>query len=150
MVSSAVGLVFSGAASALGKVAEVSAQSVTAVAPTVASAVDDPAAEVGFSWHNIKNEARTVLMQTGKPALQLDAAVEKMNNAANAATSGEQEIGSMLDNLFANGKEAASQVDREAVTNVVMQRTGKARAEAEKQVAAWEASYQQSKQKTRS
>ncbi|MES2830480.1 MAG: hypothetical protein V4695_00625 [Pseudomonadota bacterium] len=147
MLSSAAGSAFSGAANALGKVADVSAKGVAAVAPDMAAAAKDAAGEAGFSWDDIKSQARTLLAQTGKPALQPDAAANTVSNAAGAAAAGEQDIGAMLDKLFASGKDAASQVDREAVINVVMQRTGKNRADAEKQVAAWETSYQQSKQK---
>lgn len=147
MISSAVGSVFSGAASAVGKVASASASGVAAVAPDVAQSAKNAANDAGFSWDDIKNQARTVLAQTGKPGLQPNAAANTVTNAADATANGDQDLGTMLDKLFANGKDAASQVDRDAVINVVMQRTGKSRPEAEKQVAAWETSYQQSKQK---
>lgn len=151
LVTSAAGSVMSGATAALGKVAEVSAQGVAAVAPSVKNAVQDAAGNAGFSFDDLKNQARTLLAQSGKPGLQPGAmgqsAKDALNNAQTPDAAGNQDIGSMLDKLFANGKAATSQVDRDAVVNVVMQRTGKSRPEAEQQVAAWETSYQQSKAK---
>jgi len=74
MITSAAGSTFSGAASALGKVADVSAIGVALVAPEVADSAKDAAGKAGFYWDDIKNQACTVMAQTGKLALQPDAA----------------------------------------------------------------------------
>ena len=151
LVTSAAGSVMSGAAGVLSKVADVSAQGVAAAAPSVKDAVKDAAGNAGFSFDALKDQARTVLAQSGKPGLQPGAigqtAKDAVSNSQTPDANGNQDIGSMLDKLFANGKAATSQVDRDAVVHVVMQRTGKSRPEAEQQVAAWETSYQQAKAK---
>ena len=117
--------------------------------PGVTDAVKDAAGSAGFSTDAIKDQARKLLAQTGKPGLQpgviAQDAKDAVKNAPAPDAAGSQDVGSMMDKLFAKGKSVASQVDRDAVVNVVMQRTGKSRPEAEQQVAAWESSYQQSK-----
>lgn len=151
LVSSAAGSLFSGVASAMGKVADVSAQGIAAAVPAVADQAKQAAQGSGFSWDEIKEEARSLLKQTGRPELQPEAIVKDAKSAAesvvDAQSNEKQDIGTMLDGLFAKGKDAASQVDRDAVINVVTQRTGMSREEAAKQVEAWENTYQQSKQK---
>lgn len=151
LVSSAAGSLFSGVASVVGKVADVSAQGVAAAAPAVADQAKQAAQGTGFSWDEIKQEARSLLAQTGKPELQPEAIEKDAKSAAesvvDAQANEKQDIGTMLEGLFAKGKDAASQVDRDAVINVMTQRTGMSREEAAKQVEAWENSYQQSKQK---
>ena len=149
-ISSTAGSVFNSATSVLGKIADVSAKGAASAAPALTDAAKNAASTVGFSFDDLKNQARTVLAQTGKPNLQPNAVEQAAKDAASPprqAGQENQDIGSMLDRLFASGKSVASSADRDAVINVVMQRTGKSKAEAEQQVAAWEASYQQSKAK---
>ena len=127
-VSSAAGSVFNGATSVLGKVADVSAKGAASAAPAITDAAKEAASNAGFSFEDLKNQARTVLAQTGKPNLQPSAVEQAAKHAASPSSQagqGNQDIGSMLDRLFASGKNVASSADRDAVINVVMQRTGK-------------------------
>lgn len=156
LLASTAGSVFSGAASVLGTAATVSAAGAAAVAPQLKDAAKGAMESAGVSWDDIKNEARALMRQTGKPGLQPDVVAKQAQGAVRSAAtdpqataaqsdSGNQDILALLDRLFQKGKDTASQVDRDAVINVVMARTGVSREEATKRVAGWEETYQQSK-----
>lgn len=151
----------------LGVVGNVAGQGLQAAAP----AIKDAMKEEGVDLRSLKQEAMTVLRQTGKPGLQpaalsrqADAAGNQVNNTAgDVAVNPQQtdmEVNGMLDRLLNQGKGVASEVDKEAVVNVIVARTGKSREEANqiadnwiaasKQAAAkWEQTKQEAEAKTR-
>ena len=95
----------------------------------------------GVSFDSIKAEARRLLPQTGKPDLQPGAVTTKASavamQAASAATRGapsEDEFDSVLQHVLKAGKDTASQVDRDALVNVVMARSNVSREEEQKRV----------------
>ncbi|MEO8628883.1 MAG: hypothetical protein ABI612_12380 [Betaproteobacteria bacterium] len=158
LLGSAVGSLISGAGNILGTAASVAGQGVAAVAPHVTGAAKDQLAQSGISWDSIKEEAQKLLAQTGKPALQPSAidqqakaavadAKQAGKNAAATPSDANQDIGALLDRLFSRGQATASQVDRDAVINVLVARTGMSRADAAKRVQDWEATYQQMRAK---
>lgn len=155
------------AGSTLGVVGKVAGQGAQAAAPAIKDAVQDQ----GIDLSSLKKEATTLLRQTGKAGLQpkalskqVDAAENKVSNSADDAASNPQqsddEIGGLIDKLSNQGKGLTSQVDKEAVVNVIVARTGKSRQEAgqiadnwiatSKQAAAkWEQTKQEAEAKTR-
>lgn len=143
LVGSTAGALMRGAGGVLSTAATVAASGVAAAAPSVAGMAGDQLKESGLSFDDIKREAMSILRQTGKPALQPGEVEKDARNAASqardtAAAPTEQDLSSLLERLLQQGKEAASQVDRDAVINVVVARTGVTREEATRRVAAWE------------
>lgn len=151
----------------LGVVGNAAGQGIQAAAPAVKDALQDQ----GIDLSSLKQEATTLLRQTGKPGLQpealsnqVDAAGNQVKNAAGDAASNplqsDNEIGGLIDRLVNQGKGVTSQVDKDAVVNVIVARTGKSRAEASqiadnwiatsKQAAAkWEQTKQEAEAKAR-
>jgi hypothetical protein len=144
IVSTATSAVVRGAAGVLGTAANVAATGAAAAAPAVGDAAKEGLKATGLSWDDIKREAQTLLSQTGKPDLQPGKVAEQAKGAiesgkkAASSEAPEENIGALLDRLLSQGKDAASQVDRDAVINVVVARTGVSREEAAKRVAGWE------------
>lgn len=137
LVGSSVGSMIGGALKFIGG-------GIAAVAPEIAGAVvPDPDA----SWRNIKEEVRELLRQSGKPALQPEALAENagevQQRAENAASGGmsDQEFESLLKRLIQQGKATASEVDREALTNVLVARSGMTRDEATRTIDFWTSTY---------
>ena len=148
-------------------VGNVAGQGVQAAAPAIKDAMKDQ----GIDLSSLKQQATTLLRQTGKAGLQpealsrqADAAKNQVSNSAGDAASNPQqsddEISGLIDGLVGKGKGVASQVDKDAVVNVIVARTGKSREEASqiadnwvatsKQAAAkWEQTKQEAEAKTR-
>lgn len=153
--------------STLGVAGKVAGQGVQAAAPAIKDAVQDQ----GIDLSSLKKEATTLLRQTGKAGLQpkalskqVDAAGKQVSNSTDDAASNPQqsddEVEGLIEKLSNQGKGVTSQVDKEAVVNVIVARTGKSRQEAtqiadnwiatSKQAAAkWEQTKQEAEAKTR-
>ncbi len=151
----------------LGTVGNVAGRGIEAAAPAVKDAMKDQ----GIDLSNLKEEATTLLRQTGKPSLQLKALSKQVDAAGNQIKSSagdvgenpqqtDNEISSLIDRLTNTAKGTASAVDKEAMVNVIMARTGKSRPEANqiadnwiatsKQAAAkWEQTKQEAEAKAR-
>ncbi len=121
----------------LGVVGNAAGQGIEAAAPAVKDALKDQ----GIDLTSLKQEATLLLRQTGKAGLQpealaseVDGAGRELSNTAGDAASNPQqsddEIGALIDRLANQGKGVASEVDKDAVVNVIVARTGKSRAEA--------------------
>jgi hypothetical protein len=157
LVSSSVGALVRGASSVVGGVASLTATGAAAAAAPVGGMVNDQMDASAIDMNSLKTEAMKLLGQTGKPALQPGAIDDKASTtlsqvkdaAGNAAASpqssdaSDAEFGSLLDKVMKAGKDTASQVDKEAVVNVVMNRAGVSKEEAARRVDAWMKTYQQ-------
>jgi len=157
LLTTTVGAVIGGAARALGQGATLLGQGVAAASPQVADAVRGEMKERGVNWDSIKEDAKSMLRQTGKPELQPEALEGKAKEAKKDAkdTAGtvaenpqgaDRELNTLLDRLFNRGSETANAADREAVVNVVATRSGKSKEEAGKIVDRWEQTYQQARE----
>ncbi len=157
LLTTSVGAIIGGAARALGQGASVVGQGLAAASPQVADAVRGEMKDRGVDWDSIKQDARTLLRQTGKPELQPEALEKQAKGATKDAqdTAGstaenpqatDQELNGLLDRLFNNVSATANAADREAVVNVVAARTGKSKEEAGKIVGRWEQTYNQAKE----
>ena len=102
---------------------------------------------------DLQQEVSTVLRQTGDPDLnpnalerQADRAVDQAQNTASRAASNPQGADDMasglFNRLFRQGQATINEVDREDAVNVVMKRTGKSRADAQRTVDGWMKTYQ--------
>lgn len=150
LVSSAAGSLMKGAAGVFGTAATVTATG--AAAPKIAEAAGDQTAKSGLSFDSIKREALALLSQTGKPGLQAGAVEQQAKSAVadaqrTAADPSDQDVSTLVERLLARGRDAASQVDREAVVNVVVARTGLSPEEAAKRVQGWETTAEQTRAK---
>lgn len=162
-LTSTVGRVIGGAGRLIGGVVRTAGSAVSSVAPELGDAVEDQLRANGININdldlgNLKKEVNSVLRQTGDPDLNPNALERKAEQAgdqakatANRAASNPQAsddlAGGLFDRLFKQGQETINQVDREDAVNVVMKRTGKSRAEAEKTVDNWINTYQQARVK---
>ncbi|MFD3000778.1 hypothetical protein ACFS7Z_10430 [Pontibacter toksunensis] len=156
LLTTAVGRIVSGVGSVVGSTLSLAGQGVAAVAPQAADAIQSRLEESGVNFQDVKQEARQILQQTGKPELQPEnieqearSAASQAQGAAGEAAANPQSAGSTFDEvmnrLYGQGAEVASAADREAAVNVVMERTGKSRAEASEIVDGWITTYEQAK-----
>ncbi len=126
MISSGVKAMAGATFSVFGSVAGVAASAVT----SVAGAADGQSS--GFDMQNVRSEIEQLLRQTGVASLNPDSIGAAADRAGEAATqtsaSNEQVAGEIVDMVRAR----AGAVDREAIINVIVARTDRSRAEAER------------------
>lgn len=145
-VTTAIGGVLGGigklVGSTLNVVGNVAEKGVEAAAPEIRQQLEN------VDMNKLKNEATLLLRQTGKAELQPAALENRANQSIDRAeaTAGnvgaapqytDAQVDGLLGQLFAEGKDVAKEVDRNAVVNVIMARTGKSRAEAEQIADNW-------------
>lgn len=151
-ISGMAGLVKSGA-SAVG-------QGISSVAPQIGELAKNQLQQNGIDLSNIKQEATTLLRQTGKPALQPEnmerQAVASANDAGNTAQVAAQnpsspatdaELTGLIDRTFSRGEAALTQVDKEAMVNVLLARSSMSPEQASQTVDRWQAAAVVAKQK---
>ena len=160
LLSTAVGRIIGGVTGVAGRALSAAGGGIAAVAPQAADAVRDELQERGIDVSDLKREARLLLRQTSKEELSPEA-LERQARAAGREAKAEagqsaanpqaadDNFDDVIDNLFRRGGQVASAADRDAAVNVVMQRTGKSRAEAEQIVSNWQQTYEQGRAKLR-
>lgn len=159
LLGSGVGRVIGGTANVIGSGMGLVSEAVAGVAPEVASAVEGQidGANLSLAVSRLREEARQLLRETGNPALdpeQLEQRAQEVGEQAAASgeraatdpSSLDEELASVIDRIEQEGSEVISQVDQEALINIVMERTGQSREEAEATVENWEQTYQQAYQ----
>ena len=162
VIGSGVGRLIGGTASMIGGGMSMVGDAVSNVAPRAVDAVQQRMDEADFDldlsqW---REEARQLLRDTGIPAIQperLEGQAEELQqeirSAANRAGQDPQgvdrELESLFDEIQREGRETLRAVDREALVNIVAERTGQSRQEAAQTVANWEQTYQQAYQRAR-
>jgi hypothetical protein len=155
-VTTAIGSILGGVGrlvgNTLGAVGNVAQKGVEAAAPEIKQQLQNA------DLNKLKNEATLLLRQTGKAELQPAAlensakqSTQKAENTAGNIGAAPQytdtQVDGLLGQLFAEGKDVAAQVDRNAVVNVIVARTGKSRAEAEQIADNWVAASKQASAK---
>lgn len=158
LLTTAVGGVISGVGSVVGQTISLAGKGISSAAPQVAGLVKEQMQENGIDLTYLKNQARQVLRETGKPELQPENIRQQAQNSREDISN---EVGSMaenpqnsgnisdnlIDRLFDRAGNVVNAADRDAAVNVIMKRTGKSRAESEQIVDNWIASYNQAKAK---
>ena len=159
LLASAVGAVVRGGASMVGTAATVTASGAAAGAAPATDMLKKQLDANGISWDSIKGQAEQLLAQTGKPALQPGALEGKAEASADVAksaaanaggsggTSGAADFQAAIEKIVNSGKDTVDQVDRDAVVNVVMSRSGITKPEAEARVDGWIKTYQTTRAK---
>jgi GrpB-like predicted nucleotidyltransferase (UPF0157 family) len=158
LLTTALGRIVGGVGSVAGQTLALAGRGVAAVAPGAGDAIKNELRERGIDMSDVKREARTLLRQTGKEELdptnlkrQGQGAVSAARNEAGQAATNPQatddNFDGLIDNLSARADRIGNAADRDAAVNVVMQRTGKSRAESERIVDNWIASARQAQAK---
>ena len=161
-IGTGVGGLIGGTASMIGGGASMVGDAMAKVAPQAADAVqrrmDD--ADIDLDLSQWREEARQLLRDTGVPAVQpgrlKEQAKDLQKDVRSAASrvardpqSFNRELESLFDQIQREGRETLRAVDREALVNLVMERTGQSRQEAAKTVKNWEQGYHQAYQRAR-
>ena len=158
LLTTAVGAIMGGAARTLGQGASLIGQGAASASPAVSDAIKGQLQDSGINWDSIKDEAQTMLKQTGKPELQPDNLANKAKDAGNDAKNTAQgtaenpqaandNMTGLMNRVFNRTGDVANAADRDALINVVAARTGKSKEDATKTVDQWEQTYQQAKAK---
>ena len=153
LLASAVGSVLSGGASVVGSTARAAASGVSAAAEPIADMARKQLDASGVSLDGLQREAEKLLSQTGVPGLQptavagqASAAVGELTRAASGSSGAPvADLQSTVQKIVSSGSNTVDQVDRDALVNVVVARTGVTRPEAEQRVSSWVSSYEKAR-----
>ena len=144
----------SAAAGILGTAATATAIVGAAAAPKIADAAGEQISTAGILVDSLKREAMPLLSQTGKPGLQPDVIAQQAGNevsdvkqTAGNPVGNDHDFSSLIEQILRRGKGTVSQVDKDAVVNVVVARIGLPRDQASKRVDGWMNTADQSRAK---
>ncbi|WP_266367345.1 hypothetical protein [Tellurirhabdus rosea] len=157
LLTTVVGRIIGGVSSLVGNAFNIVGNAAGAGLVAAAPAIQDQIQNADIDLSQLKTEANELLRQTGKPGLQPEALERKADQAAGQAQSSagaaaqnpqaaNTTFDSAIDQLFGQVRGTAQQVDREAVVNVIVARTGKSRAEAGQIADNWIRTYNQGRQ----
>jgi hypothetical protein len=157
-LTTTVGSIVGGASRLVGDVIGLAGQGVAAVAPTVGGAIQDELERNDIDIRNLRSEIRQVLRETEKPGLQPEALERQTQQAGRQAEAAgeraatnpqaaDEEAEGLINQFMQLGENVSEQFDREAAINVVMNRTGRSRAEASRIVDNWIQTYEQARVK---
>lgn len=152
-LTSTAGSILGGTFGVMGDVLAATGYGVAAIAPNITEFASQQLKQSDLTWKDIKQEARLLLQQTGKEKLQPgtleDKAVntsetmkESLQESATTPRQTDEEIMTVLDLIIRKGKNVVSEVDKEALTNILVARTDMSRSEAEQTVQRWMDTYQ--------
>lgn len=158
LLTTAVGRIIGGVTGVAGRALSGAGAGIAAVAPGAGEAIKGELKAQGIDLSDVKHQARLLLRQTGKAALtpesiagQAKAAGTQARDEAGRAAANPQAAGAsfddVIDNLTSKADNLGNAADRDAAVNVVMQRTGKSRVEAEQIVDNWLAAAKQAQAK---
>lgn len=158
LLTTALGALMGGAARTLGQGATLLGQGAASASPALSDAIKGQLQDSGINWDSIKDDAKTMLRQTGKPELQpesienkaKDAGKDVQNTAKGTAENPQAADGDMtalMNRVFNRTTDVANAADRDALVNVVAARTGKSKEDASKIVDRWEQTFEQAKVK---
>ncbi|GGG56624.1 hypothetical protein [Hymenobacter glacieicola] len=158
LLTTAVGRIIGGVTGAAGRALTGAGRGLAAVAPEAGAAIKEELQERGIEVSDLKREARQLLRQTGKAELNPDnlerqaaaAGREVKSEAAQSAQNpqaADDNFDDVIDRLTSRADNIGDAADRDAAVNVVMQRTGKSRAESERIVDNWISTARQARTK---
>jgi hypothetical protein len=154
LLGTGIGRIIGGTASVVGSGVGLVGTAFASAAPEIASAVGDQidGGEIDLDLSRLREEARQLLRETGSPALDPERLEERAEAVREEAAAGaeraatdpeavDEELEALIDRLEREGREVLDEVDREALINIVMERTGQSRAEASETVDNWVGLY---------
>lgn len=142
LITTTVGGIVSGVGGIVGQTLSLAGQGVA----SAASKVTQQATGNGIDLGNLKNEISTLLMQTGKPALNPNRLGRETGRSAQNAAMNPQSAGDIADSLVSR-LFSDKGIDREAIVNVIVARTNMSRADAERTADNWIQTYNNAKTK---
>lgn len=125
LLTTAVGQLIGGALGVVGSTASAVMQAAGAAAPSASNIVPEQPGQQHLSWEVIRQEALSLLRQTGATAPQTT-----------------EEFRAALERLLRRGKGGTAEADRQSVVNALMAQTDMSREEATQTVRRWERMYQ--------
>jgi hypothetical protein len=151
LLTSGLGMIIGGAGSLVSSVVSTAGQGAAKAAPGLVDAAKQKLQEGGVDLSSIQGQVDQLLRQTGKQQLQPDSlqnrAAGAVTQAQNATQDSSQDIQSIVSRAFSRNGDVANAVDRDALVNVIMNRTGKSRPEAEQIVGGYQRTFQQAQAK---
>lgn len=148
LLTTAVGRVIGGVTGVAGRALSGVGSGISSVAPQAGDAIQSELKSQGIDLSDLKQQARLLLRQTGKADLTPESLASQAratgqvakNEAGQAAANpqqADQSFDDVIDQLTSRADNIGNAADRTAAVNVVMQRTGKSRAESERIVDNW-------------
>ncbi|WNM64109.1 TIGR04086 family membrane protein [Candidatus Nitrospira neomarina] len=150
---STAGSILGGTFGVLGDALSATGQGMAALAPNVSDFATKQLSGTDMTWDDIKQEAQLLLQQTGKEELQpgtlktkamntSETMEESVQQSATKPQQTDEELMTILDRIIGKGQDVVSEVDKKALTNVLVARTDMSRQEAEQTVQRWMDTYQ--------
>lgn len=130
LLTTIIGSIISGVGNLIGGVLSTTGQ---VIGQQVAPAVQSQVEEIGISWEEARNEFRSILEDANKDALDPDAIESDVNQMTTQAQSGES-LDAVFERARNRGEQTFEELDREALVNIMVERTDMTRAEAEQRV----------------
>jgi hypothetical protein len=152
-LTSAAGSILTGTFGVMGDALAATGQGMAALAPNISGMATKKFEETDLSWKKIQEEARLLLQQTGKKDLQpqslgknTEKASENMKESVKESAANPQqadeELIPLLERMMKKGDKVASEIDKDAIANVLVARTDMTKQEAERTVEGWVATYE--------
>jgi hypothetical protein len=160
LITSSVGKVVGGVGSVITKGFSLAGEGIKAAAPEAGKLIKDQLGADDNTLGKMKQEAELLLKQTGKKELQPGALNKKIDKASGQGKStgkavledpgeAQQKINVLFSKLFSENDSTFNAVDREALVNIVKNRTGKNQAESEQIVENWVNTLKAAKEKVK-
>lgn len=160
VVTTSVGSAIGGIGALIGKTASAAGGAIKDSAPEVSTLINDQLGIENSDLKKLKEEANTILKQTGKESLQPENLKDKAQGVANDAKQAGKEVGEnpkaideesdkLLNKLYSLKDEVLSDVDKDALANVVAARTGKSKVESRQIVDNWVSTAEEVKVKVK-
>ncbi len=154
VASSAVGSIFNTIGSTISKTAGLAGNAISSAAPSVGDAIANQADKYDITFGDIEREVADLLRDTGKPGLNpdnysADAELNRAETTADVAArdpqAADEILGNYLSGLKSRASGAASQIDKDAVANVIAERRGISKVEARRIVDGWDSRLDQAR-----
>ncbi|MFC0679377.1 hypothetical protein ACFFGH_16195 [Lysobacter korlensis] len=161
LLATGLGRLIGGTLNLLGEGLSKAGQAASAVAGPIADRAQEQLQQSDVDLSVLRREAEAVLRDTGTReltpgAVEQDAqevrneASDALQRAARNPAAADEALQQIFDRIQREARETMSAADREALVNLVVERTGMSREQAQQTVANWERSYGQAYQKAQS
>ncbi|RZK76526.1 MAG: hypothetical protein EOO85_11140 [Pedobacter sp.] len=160
LITSSVGKIVGGVGSVITKGVSLAGKGISAAAPEAGGLIKNQLGIDQNTFGKLKEEAQLLLKQTGKKELQPGALKEQATQATGEGKvtgkeilenpqQAQQKLDSLFSKLFSAGDSTFSEVDQDALVNIVQNRTGKSKTESEQIVQNWVSTLNTAKEKVK-
>lgn len=158
LMTTGIGSLFGATSKVLGSTLAFAGKAAASAVPQIAQATGLSEAVESVDWSDIKQEANQLLRQTKKPALQpnrieaegqktVTAVTDAAEDTAKNPGAAEASLEDLMQGVFSRAQATVSEVDREAIINVLVSRTDMSREQAGQTVDRWQNTFAQAKAK---